>query len=220
MSAKLCIVAGFGPGMGLAIARRFAREGFDLALLARHPDPSFVAELERLGVTVAAYPTDLSRVEAIAEIMARIRAAQGPADVLVYNGGAWNEGAPLAMSAEAFQRDLALCIGGAYACAQAVAPDMKARGGGVILLTGGGLALNPGYGVSVLSLTAGKAGLRGLALALHDALKSDGIHVGMVTIAGIVAPGTAFDPDRIADRYWDLHQESPGQWTPEIVFKG
>jgi NAD(P)-dependent dehydrogenase (short-subunit alcohol dehydrogenase family) len=97
---------------------------------------------------------------------------------------------------------------------------MKARRAGVILFTGGGLALNPGYGVNVLSLVAGKAGLRGLGLALHEALKPDGIHVGMVTIAGMVAHGTAFDPDRIAERYWDLCREPAGAWTPDIVFTG
>jgi NAD(P)-dependent dehydrogenase (short-subunit alcohol dehydrogenase family) len=206
--------------MGFAVAKRFAREGFNLALLARHPNTPLIEELQRFGGDVAAYPFDLSRVEAVGDAMARVRDAQGAADVLVYNGGAWNEGPPLAMSAEAFQRDLGLCIGGAYACAQAVASDMKACGAGVILFTGGGLALNPAYGVNVLSLVAGKAGLRGLGLALHEALKPDGIHVGMVTIAGVVAPGTAFDPDHIAERYWDLYQEPAGQWTSDIVFKG
>lgn len=220
MSRKLCIIAGFGPGMGFAIAKRFAREGHDLALLARRPNPALLEELRELGGVVTAYPTDLSRVDAVPEAMAHIRATQGPADVLVYNGGAWNEGAPLAMSAEDFQRDLGLCIGGAYACAQAVASDMKERGAGVILFTGGGLALYPSYGVNVLSLVAGKAGLRGLGLALHDTLKPDGIHVGMVTIAGVVAPGTPFDPDIIAERYWELTQEPSGQWTSDIVFTG
>jgi len=220
MSRKVCIVAGFGPGMGFAIAKRFARGGFDLALLARHPNPALVQELVRFGGEVATFPTDLSRVESIPEVMARIRDEKGIADVLVYNGGAWNEGPPLAMSAADFQRDLGLCIGGAYACAQAVAADMKARGVGAILFTGGGLALNPAYGVNVLALVAGKAGMRGLGLALHEALKPDRIHVGMVTIAGVVAPGTQFDPDCIAERYWDLYSEPAPGWTAEIVFSG
>ncbi|WP_298159993.1 SDR family NAD(P)-dependent oxidoreductase [Brevundimonas sp.] len=220
MNRKLCIIAGFGPGMGFAIAKRFAREGFDLVLLARHPDPALIEALERFGGRVTAYPTDLSRVETIGDVMASVRTDHGPADVLVYNGGAWNEGPPLAMRSEDFHRDLALCIVGAYACAQAVAGDMRARSGGVILFTGGGLALHPAYGVNVLSLVAGKSGLRGLGLALHDALKPDGIHVGMVTIAGVVASDTAFDPDRIADRYWDLVQEPKAEWTAEIVFTG
>jgi short-subunit dehydrogenase len=139
---------------------------------------------------------------------------------MIYNGGVWNEGAPLAMPPKDFHRDLALCVTGAYASARAVHADMKARGGGAILFTGGGLALAPEYGVNVASLVAGKAGLRGLSLALHEGLKADNIHVGMVTIAGTVARGTAFDPDSIAESYWTLYSQPPGAWMPEIVFDG
>jgi NAD(P)-dependent dehydrogenase (short-subunit alcohol dehydrogenase family) len=139
---------------------------------------------------------------------------------LLYNGGVWNEGPPLAMPAADFHRDLALCITGAYACAQAVHPHMRARGAGTILFTGGGLALAPQYGVGVASLVAGKAGLRGLGFALHEGLKPDGIHVGMVTIAGSVAKGTAFDPDVIAEHYHTLHMEPVGAWRAEIIHQG
>jgi NAD(P)-dependent dehydrogenase (short-subunit alcohol dehydrogenase family) len=139
---------------------------------------------------------------------------------MVYNGGVWNEGPPLAMPAQDFHRDLALCVTGAYACARAVHADMKAKGGGTILFTGGGLALAPEYGVTVASLVAGKAGLRGLGLALHEGLKADNIHVGMVTITGTVAKGGAFDPDRIAESYWTLYSQPPGVWTAEIIYHG
>jgi len=220
MSAKLCIIAGFGPGMGFAIARRFAREGYDLALLSRRPDRTLLGELVQFGTQAVAYPADLANTKSIRDVIAEIRTDMGPADVLVYNAAAWNEAPPLAMWAEDFMTDMALCIGGAYACAQAVVPDMKARGAGVILLTGGGLALQPAYGTNVLSLVAGKSGLRGLGLALHEALKPQGIHVAMVTIAGTVAPGSAFDPDRIARHYLDLAQQPASGWTREIIFRG
>jgi hypothetical protein len=59
-----------------------------------------------------------------------------------------------------------------------------------------------------------------LGLALHAGLKADSIHVGMVTIAGTVARGTPFDPDRIAESYWTLYSQPPGAWTAEIVVDG
>jgi NAD(P)-dependent dehydrogenase (short-subunit alcohol dehydrogenase family) len=217
MTGKLAIVAAAGPGMGMAIARRFAREGFDLALIARDAARTAAMAAE-IGAT--GYAADLGDPAAIASCLDAIAAAQGTPEVLVYNGGAWNEDAPLAQPAEAFHRDLALCVTGAYACTRAVAPGMRARGGGTILLTGGGLALNPGYGARIASLTAGKAALRGLGFALHEGLKPEGIHLAMVTIAGTVAPGTAFDPDRIADSYWALHAESRDAWSAEVVFTG
>lgn len=222
MARRLAIVAGAGPGMGLAIARRFARGGFDLALISRSSArlAAGAAELEALGARTSLHAADLSEPRAAEAAMRAIRDARGPAAVLAYNGGAWNAGAPLGMTAEAFHADLGLCITGAYACARAVHPDMAAAGSGTILFTGGGLSIAPQAGAGVASLVAGKAGLRGLALVLHEELRPQGIHVGLVTIAGTVAPGTAFDPDRIAEAYWDLHAQPAGVWTAETVFRG
>jgi hypothetical protein len=45
------------------------------------------------------------------------------------------------------------------------------------------------------------------------------VHVATVTIAGFVQPGTHFDPDRIAEAYWTLHTQEPGQWEREIVYQ-
>lgn len=221
MPRPLAIVAGAGPGMGQAIARRFAEGGFDIALVARDAArlAAAAAELEALGAAVSVHAADLSDPRAAEGAVQAIRAARGPARVLVYNGGAWNQGAPLAMEARDFHRDLGLCVSGAYACARAVHADMAAAGG-TILFTGGGLALAPEAGVGVASLVAGKAGLRALALVLHAELRAQGIHVGLVTIAGQVAAGTGFDPDRIAALYWELHQEPPGAWSAERVFRG
>jgi NAD(P)-dependent dehydrogenase (short-subunit alcohol dehydrogenase family) len=220
--AKLCIVAAIGPGMGLAIAQRFAREGFDLAVIGRSApaDPAILDALAAHGGVVRSYAADLSDPKSVAGVMAEMKSALGAADVLVYNGGVWNEGPPLAQAADAFHRDLHLCVTGTYVCAQAVVPDMKAKGGGAILFTGGGLALNPQYGTGVLSLVAGKSALRGLGLALHEALKPDNIHVAQVTIAGTVAPGTAFDPNAIAEAYWSLYVQPRDAWTAERVFTG
>lgn len=219
---KLCIVAAAGPGMGAAIARRFAREGFDLALIGRRPQALelLVGEIASMGRVAVAYACDLSEPGHIDATFEAIVKSQGEAEVMVYNGGVWNEGAALSMPAEAFHRDLALCVTGAYACVRAIQPIMKNRGGGSILFTGGGLALQPQYGTQVLSLVAGKAALRGLGLALFEALRPNNIHVGQVTIAGTVAPGSKFDPERIADAYWTLHSQVGDTRVPEIVFTG
>jgi short-subunit dehydrogenase len=208
--------------MGMAIAHRFAREGFDLALLARNPSrlEPLLEPLRASGVTVRSYAADLTDVASVESTLALVQQAQGPAKVMVYNGGVWNEGAPLAMASVDFHRDLALCVSGAYAATRAVQAGMVATGGGTVLFTGGGLALYPQYGLGVLSLVAGKGALRALGLALHEAMKPANIHVGMVTITGTVQAGTAFDPDKIAESYWQLHAQPPGQWTAEIVYQG
>ncbi|MDT7668108.1 MAG: hypothetical protein QOC74_891, partial [Pseudonocardiales bacterium] len=47
-----------------------------------------------------------------------------------------------------------------------------------------------------------------------------GVHVASVTVAGAVAPGTAFDPDDIAEYYWRLLTQPRGQWDTELLYSG
>lgn len=204
---KLCIVAGAGPGMGSAIARRFARERYDVALLARNAAAVETAAeaLRTSGVRSIGVSVDLTDLADIARAFNHVRSTLGDANVLVYNAARWLEIAAMNIDPATFTAELSLSITGALACAQQVYPAMRAAGSGSLLFTGGGLALYPQHGSGVSSLTVGKAGLRALVLALQGELASESIRVGTVTIAGTVAAGTPFDPDRIAQAYWDLH---------------
>lgn len=219
-SRPLAIIAAAGPGMGLAVARRFAREGFDLALIARDATrlDAPAALLAGAGGIARTFAADLTDEGQIRAVLARIEVEMGPAEVLVFNAGVWREGPVLSMSADDFQRDLMLCATSALVCTQAVLPGMQGRGRGTLLFTGGGLALRPEFGAGVASLTAGKSALRGLVRAMAPELANAGLRVGLITIAGTVAPGTAFDPDRIAELYWRRHA---GDLTDvETVFDG
>jgi hypothetical protein len=94
---------------------------------------------------------------------------------------------------------------------------MRAAGVGTILFTGGGFADHPVPALATLSL--GKAALRSAATILGAELAEDATRVATVTIAGQVAPGTAFDPDLIAERFWQIVQ-SDGDWQSEFRFEG
>lgn len=220
MERKLAIIAGAGPGMGLAIARRFAREGFDLALIARDANAlqGHAAALAEGGIRAGAYAADLTDPAAIASTFGRIAAEMGAAEVLVFNASLWREAKAMALPPADFHRDLMLSATAALACAQAVHPAMRARGHGTMVFTGGGLALRPEFGTAVPSLAAGKSAMRALVLAMAGELAGDGIRAGTITIAGTIAPGSAFDPDRIAALYWRFHS---GEITAvETVFDG
>jgi NAD(P)-dependent dehydrogenase (short-subunit alcohol dehydrogenase family)/glutathione S-transferase len=205
-SKKLCIVMGIGPGIGLAVAKRMAApdRGYHVAIVARR-----AAALEeyraQIGGSTSSHPGDASSAADVKRVVAEILAAHGgPCELLVYNGGVWNETRAMTVSPEQFARDLDLCVTGALASAQQVHPGMKAAGRGTMLFTGGGLALFPEYGATVPSLTAGKSALRGLVLAMAADLQADGIRAGTVTVCGTVVPGSAFDPDLIAQRFDDM----------------
>ena len=70
------------------------------------------------------------------------------------------------------------------------------------------------------SLAVGKVGLRSLALTLHKELEPAGIHLGTATVAEQIQPGTPFDPERIAEAFWDLHSDANDRFRPELVFQG
>jgi short-subunit dehydrogenase len=94
---------------------------------------------------------------------------------------------------------------------------MRAAGLGTIIMTGGGFADRPIPALATVSL--GKAALRSAATMLGADLEPDGIRVATSTIAGQIVADTAFDPDKIAKRYWDLvHSDTP--WQAEFRFTG
>jgi hypothetical protein len=68
-----------------------------------------------------------------------------------------------------------------------------------------------------VSLSLGKAGVRALVTLLDKQYGPAGLHVATVTVDGPVAPGTAFDPDDIAEHYWRLHTQPRQAWQREIV---
>ncbi|MCB0214170.1 MAG: SDR family NAD(P)-dependent oxidoreductase [Anaerolineae bacterium] len=219
MSKKICVVVGVGPGIGLAVAKRFGREGFDLALIARRAEAlaQYVADLEASGLTARAFSADAADFDTLVQAFDQIKEQLGPPTVLVYNAALIKPETPSALPVDNLMMTFRVSVAAALVCAQQVIPEMKAQKSGTILFTGGGLALSPHPQYS--SLAASKAALRNLTYSLGAELEADGIQVATVTIAGFVQPGTHFDPDRIAEEYWRLHSQPPGEREREFVYR-
>lgn len=218
MSDRICAVVGAGSGIGLAVAKRFGREGFRLALLARRAETlaEYVTDLGEQGIDAEGFPADAADFESLTTALAEVTAQMGVPEVLVYNPAVIRQQKPSALQADTLLADLRVNVAGALVCAQQVIPAMTAKGRGTILFTGGGLALNPHP--QYASLAVGKAALRNLTYSLGAELEAAGIHVATVTIAGFVQPGTFFDPDLIAEKYWALHAQEAGRWEREVVY--
>ncbi len=221
MSLPLALVIGAGPGIGLAVGRRFAREGFAVGLVIQqeaHRGP-FQAELAQVGaferhIQVA----DVGDPDALRTALGRIAADHGGGpQVLVYNASRGSAAPASTLISEVLQQDFQVNVTAALESIQWALPAMRAAGHGTILLTGGGLALNPQ--ADQPSLSIGKAGLRALSLCLADELAPAGIHVATLTIAGFVQPHTSFNADAIAEMFWDVHAEKREAWRKEVVVK-
>lgn len=218
--SKLAVIVGMGPGVSAAVARRFGREGYAVAAVARRAEAlnEQVAALVAAGVKARGYTADAADPASLGAALARAAADGGAAEVLVYNAAGVRYKPLAGLTAEELDADLRTSVGGALAAAQAVLPAMRAAGRGTLLFTGGGFAFEPMPALA--SLGAGKAALRNLAFSLHAELKDSGIHAATVTICGIVKAGTPFDPDKIAESYWALHAQAAGSFEREVQFRG
>jgi len=217
MTQPLAVILGAGPGIGLAVARRFAQGGFRVAVAARPADPlaAFQGELEALGVPALVLGADLAMGVALRQALDAIQAWGGWPEVLVYNASAGAPGPCADLDPVRFLADFQVNAASPLAAAQWALPAMAARGRGTLLFTGGGLALAPKAGLASASL--GKAALRSLALSLAQELAPQGLHAATVTVAGFVQPDTPLAPERVAQAFWDLHIQPRDTWTPEVV---
>ena len=84
--SKTIAVFGAGPGMGRSVARRFGREGFQVALVARGQArlAAFTAELAGEGIEAAGFTADFADRDALPGVVEAITARFGPVDVLEY----------------------------------------------------------------------------------------------------------------------------------------
>lgn len=220
MEARVCLVVGMGRGIGLSVARRFGQEGYRLGLIARSEASlkNYAGALELDGHTVEGYPADVARPQQLISAVRQAEKQLGPIEVLIYNAYASQGCRASELRPEALEQTLQVNLYGALVAAQLVIPGMLSRRKGTLLFTGGGLALNPQPDRAALSI--GKAALRALVGALSKELYPEGIHVATVTIAGQVRRNTPFDPDLIAEKFWELHAQPPGKWKTEVIYQG
>ena len=228
MNGNVAAVLGVGPGLGAAVARRFAREGFAVGLMARGEERLTAAreEVEGLGGTALAITADATDTASVASAFDRVREELGAPEVFVYNAGAFQMGGILELSPEQFDDCFRANCSGALYGAQQVLPAMVERGRGTVILTGATAALRGS--ARFAALATGKFGLRALAQSMAREFGPQGIHVAHVIIDGQIntprlredqperEESTTLSPEAIAETYWQLHAQDPTAWTLEL----
>lgn len=205
-------IVGAGPGLGQAIARRFGREGFAVALISRTQSrlDDMAAELASRGIEAAGFAGDVLDRPSLTAALAAAADRFGQIDVLEYSPAPHDSPPGLAtvnvlqVTAENVQPQVEYYVYGAITAARAVLGGMLKRGSGTLLFTTGAssvLAFPPMGNVGIAG-----GGLRNYVLALNAALAGRGVyaaHVPLATLIGSGGPET--QPDTIAGLYWDLH---------------
>ncbi len=213
------LLIGAGPGLGIAVARRFAEGGYRVTLVARSTDGlgQLAGGLADTGAQIGTIAADASDPEGLGARIGELYNDLGAPGVIIYNAVMGAPDTLMSSSVEHLQTAYAVDVISAIVVTQVVAPAMRAAGSGIILVTGGGFADYPIPALATISL--GKAALRSAATMLGADLEPDGIRVATLTIAGQIVPGTAFDPENIARRYWEV-VHSDGPWQAEFRFTG
>jgi short-subunit dehydrogenase len=219
IDGRRLLLIGAGLGLGEAVARRFAEGGYRLTLAARSMEGlgKVAGRLADTGADVDTITVDAGDPEDLRARLTALYGTNGAPGLIVYNAVMGAPDQLLTSSVAHLQAAYAVDVIGAIVVVQVAAPAMRAAGLGTIIVTGGGFADHPIPALATISL--GKAALRSAATMLAADLEPDGIRVATLTIAGQIVAGTSFDPERIAERYWEIvHADGP--WQPEFRFTG
>ncbi len=228
VDGKVAAVVGVGPGLGTAISRRFAREGFSVGLMARSEESLSAAreEVENAGAKALAVAANATDPASVARAFDEVRDELGDPEVFVYNAGVFQMGGILELTPELFDDCFRANCSGAFYGAQQVLPAMLEKGRGTVILTGATAALRGS--ANFAALATGKFGLRALAQTMAREFGPQGIHVAHVVIDGQIdtprvremsperEEHTMLSPDAIAESYWQLHAQHPTAWTLEL----
>lgn len=221
---KIAVIAGVGPGNGMALAERFARGGYRVALLARDGDR--MTEAAQAIDGARGYACDVGDPASVEEAFGRVTQDLGEIDALLFNAGSGVFKGIEEITPDDFEHSWRVNAYGALLCSQAVIPAMKRRGEGAIIFTGATASLRGGKATAAFA--PAKAAQRSLAQSMARSLGPAGIHVGLIIVDGMVdTPSTRkamvdkpddffLDPDGVAETAWQLVHQDRRAWSFEV----
>lgn len=224
MKKPVCVVIGVGPGNGTAIARKFATQGYAVALCARTLS-KLNALAEELPDAVA-FAYDVTDPKAAERVFTNIEQSMGAVSVVAYNAGSGAWGNIDEVAINVLQLSWEVNTRGLFLAVKAVLPQMRKLGGGAIVITGATAALRGG--LASTAFASAKAAQRSLAQSLAKQLGPEKIHVGYVILDGMVdlektltnMPDKPLDfflsAEQIAEAFFYLATQPERAWTFEM----
>ena len=188
MAGALAIVTGAGSGIGLAIAKRLARDGYSVVANDLMPDraEAAAAAIREGGGRAIGIAGDVSSESDVADLVQRAQAEFGGCAVLVNNAGHVHQARFVELTAADFDRMFAVHVRGTFLCTRAVLAGMLARQDGAIV----NIASQLGQigGVELVHYSAAKAAIIGMTKALAREVSARGVRVNAVAPGPINTP--------------------------------
>jgi NAD(P)-dependent dehydrogenase (short-subunit alcohol dehydrogenase family) len=237
MAKSTAIVVGVGAeqGLGAALSRRFAREGYHVLVAGRTASKveTVAAAIVAAGGSAEPIVTDTTREDAVLRLFDRgLAPGTGltPADLVVYNAGNNRRTDFRELTAETFEEFWRICCFGGFLVGREAARRLVPLGRGTLIFTGASASLRgrPGFA----HFAAAKAGLRAVAQSMARDYGPQGLHVAHVVIDGGIAgerllsrnprlreergEDGLLEIDAIAEAYWQIHRQPRSAWSHEI----
>lgn len=225
---KIALVAGVGPGLGAALVKKFAAEGFQVAAVARNQSKLAALIAERdLSSQAKAYGCDVGDPQAVTDLFETVKTELGMPSLVAFNAGAFTMGSITELDPAAVDNCWRIGAFGGFLVGQQAAKGMLDAGmAGTILFTGATAGLRGSANFAGFAMS--KFGLRALAQSMARELGPNGIHVAHIIIDGgigentgassddVDAPDKSLSPQAIAEAYWQLHIQHRSAWTQEL----
>lgn len=229
-----CLIVGVGEGVGGAIAKAFAAEGYAVCVTrrARNLDQleALAGEIRAAGGTVHAFGCDARSEDETVALFDKIEAEIGPLEVVVFNIGANVRFGIVETTSRVFHKVWEMACFSGFLAGREAARVMTPRGRGTILFTGATASVRGSKGFAAFA--AAKAGLRALAQSMARELGPVGIHVAHIVVDGaidgnftranrtnvqdLLDADSILKPEVIAQNYvWLAHQQRSA-WTHEL----
>jgi len=224
---RTLLVAGAGAGLGKSVAKRFAREGYAVALAARNAErlSSLASE-----IGAAAFPADLTDEAEVGKLFRDVEGRLGPIEAVAFIAATRVQGPIAELSAADFERVWRQSCFSGFLVGREAARTMLPRGSGSVIFTGASGSTRGR--AHFAAFAAAKGGLRFVAQSMARELGPQGIHVATVLIDGAIdsermrrehrsrmealgADG-ALHPDAIAETFWQIHSQQRSAWTHEV----
>ncbi len=228
---KIALIFGAGPGLGGAVARRFAKGGYHVGVVRRKADSlvPLVEEIEKSGGQATAFGADARQEADVIQVFDQVEKL-GDVEVVVHNIGA-NVHIPIReMDTRKYFKIWHMACFSGFLVGREAARRMSAHSKGTVLFTGATASLRGRAGMA--GFAGAKHALRALAQSMARELGPEGIHVAHVVVDGPIdmpwirenfpdlvksrpADGL-LSPDAMAETYWMLHRQPRSAWTHEI----
>lgn len=177
---RVVLVTGAGQGLGVQLARDFAKEGARVAVAARHLEKAekTAAAIRAEGGEAAAFGCDISVYSEVEAMVDAIKEKYGPVEILI-NNAAYHKSIPVAeMPPEEWDRQVGTDLNGTFYCTRCVLEDMLAKEYGKILNISSSAAKHffPGFG----AYASAKGGMVSFTHTLSEEVKQKNINVNAI----------------------------------------